>query len=63
MNRVVKILMERDDYSRTEAIELFNDTRNEICDVLENGGDYSEVEDIMLDNLGLEMDYIIDMVI
>jgi hypothetical protein len=57
MNRVVKILMERDDMTRDEAERLFSEVREEILKA-----DPWEAEDIMLDMLGLEMDYIFDVI-
>lgn len=62
MNRVVKILMERDDISAKEARALVEETREEINDVLSSGGSYDEIEEIIADNLGLEMDYIFDLI-
>lgn len=56
MNRVVKILMERDGMTQKEAEELVNEAREEIL-----ASDPWEVEDIMLDILGLEPDYIMDI--
>lgn len=57
MNKVVKILMERDGMSKDEAIELVEETRDEILAC--GGGD--EAWDIIEDNLGLEPDYIFDI--
>ena len=62
MNRVVKILMDRDDISAKEARALVEETREEINDVLSSGGSYDEIEEIIADNLGLEMDYIFDLI-
>lgn len=62
MNNVVKILMERDDISAEEARALVEETREEINDVLSSGGSYDEIEEIIADNLGLEMDYIFDLI-
>ena len=58
--RVVDILMNRDGLTKEEASDLVNETRQCIYNVLE-GGSYDEVEDIMYENLGLEMDYITDI--
>jgi hypothetical protein len=57
MNKVVKILMERDGMSEDEAIELVEETREETlaCEGSE------EAWDIIEDNLGLEPDYIFDI--
>lgn len=56
MNRIVEILMDRDGMTKREAERLVKETRDEVlmCSP-------SEAEDIMLDNLGLEPDYIIDL--
>lgn len=56
MNRVVKILMDRDGITRKEAEELIEETRDEI---LANDSFYAD--DIILNNLGLEPDYIMDI--
>ena len=56
MNEVVKILMDRDEMTRKEAEELVNETREEIL-----AADPWEIEEIILDNLGLEPDYIFDI--
>lgn len=61
MNNVVKVLMNRDGMSINDARALVEETREEINDVLSNGGGYDEIEDIMIGNLGLEMDYIFDL--
>ena len=62
MNNVVKILMNRDGVSAKEARALVEETREEINDVLSSGGSYDEIEEIIADNLGLEMDYIFDLI-
>ena len=56
MNRIVKILMERDDMTEAEATELLNEVREMI---LENS---DSAEDVVLEELGLEMDYIFDII-
>ena len=57
MNRVVKILMERDDMSLEEATELVQETADAIleCDCA------IDADDVIMDNLGLEPDYIFDI--
>lgn len=55
---VVKILMRRDNMSHEDAKALVDLTVEEI----ENCDDYGEAEDIMANNLGLEMDYLIDLI-
>lgn len=60
MNNVVAILMKRDRMSRAEAVALVTEVREMIEDA---GGDYDEAEQIMIDELGLEMDYIFDILL
>lgn len=56
MEEVVKILMERDGLSYEEACNLFSDVQDMILD------NPDEAEDILLEELGLEMDYIMDFI-
>ena len=56
MNRVVEILMKRDGISREEATRLVDDTREEILE-----SDPFDADDIIACNLGLEPDYIFDI--
>ena len=56
-NKVVEILMKRDGLSRTEAQEQFNEVREMIQ---ECNFDPVETEDILIEELGLEMDYIFE---
>ena len=57
MSKVVEILMKRDGLSRTEAQEQFNEVRDMIQ---ECNFDPFEIEDILIEELGLEMDYIFE---
>ena len=52
MDKVIKILMERDGFTKEEAIELIN----ECLDELENGN-FDAIGEV----LGLEDDYIFDI--
>lgn len=61
LNNIVKILMSRDNLTQSEAENVFKNAQRDINDVLEHGGDYEAVEDIMYCQLGLEMDYIFDI--
>lgn len=58
MNRVVKILMKRDDLTEQEATELLDECREALADCKY---DIQESEDIIQDYLGLEPDYIFDI--
>lgn len=55
-NRVVKILMERDGLTKQEAEERIVEVRSMVEEA-----DPFEVDDIVMDELGLEMDYIFDI--
>lgn len=57
MNRVIKILMERDGISEEEARALVKETRDELI-MLDNP---FEADDIIANYLGLEPDYIEDI--
>lgn len=57
MNRVIKILMERDGISEEEARALVKETRDELI-MIDNP---FEADDIIADYLGLEPDYIEDI--
>lgn len=56
MNLVVKILMERDNITEQEAIDLVRETKEELMN-----NPCSDGADIIMDNLGLEPDYIMDI--
>ena len=58
MNRVIEILMQRDSMSQEEAEMLLEETRQELEDCFY---DIDESQDIIASNLGLEMDYILDI--
>ena len=60
MNRVVEILMKRDGYSKEDAYDLVNDVRAEMQDAIACG-DYDLAEEIIESDLGLEPDYIFDI--
>ena len=62
-DRIIAILMERDELTEEEAREQVEDAVEAINDILENGGSYEEAEEILLDDLGLEMDYIFDLLL
>lgn len=55
-NEVIRILMERDGLTKEEATERLEEVREMI-----SYADPYEVEGIIADELGLEMDYIFDI--
>ncbi len=61
MNEIIKILMERDEMSKAEAIEYYKEVKEMIDKALE-AGEMALVEEIMYGELGLEMDYIFDII-
>ena len=62
-DRIIAILMERDELTEEEAREQVEDAVEAINDILDNGGSYEEAEDVLSEDLGLEMDYIFDLLL
>ena len=62
MKSIKQILMDRDDITAEEAEDLIAEVKEEIQIAAEDG-DYSLVEDIRCGDLGLEMDYIFELLI
>lgn len=60
MKSVKQILMDRDDMSENEAEELMADVREELQFAMETN-DFMYAEDVMYGYLGLEMDYIFEL--
>lgn len=60
MNKVTKILMERDNLTREEAEELIANVREQMCDC---NYDPIECEDIFESELGLELDYLFEILL
>lgn len=60
MNRVVEILMKRDNISKSEAEALVEQTREEIEEYCVQGM-YDAAEEAIYENLGLELDYVFDI--
>lgn len=57
MERVIRLIMKRDDLSYEDAKTEVSNTVDEIYEALESG-DSELVEEILMNNLGLEPDYI-----
>ena len=60
MNEIVKILMRRDGISQLEAENLLEECKEEVWDAATRGN-YQECEDIIALYLGLELDYLDEM--
>ena len=61
MKEIIKILMERDGLTYEEAKEKYMDCRSELIDAM-NGTSCMSPEDVLLVELGLEIDYIFDFI-
>ena len=59
MNKVVEILMRRDGDSKQEATERVKQTRDELLQL--GTGSFEDGQDIIEYNLGLEPDYLFDI--
>jgi uncharacterized protein YpuA (DUF1002 family) len=62
MKSIKQILMDRDDMTAEEAEDLIADVREELAFAIETN-DLAYAEDIMYGDLGLEMDYIFELLI
>ena len=61
MRSIKEILMDRDGMTAEEAEDLIAEVKEEIQIAAEDG-DYGLVEDIMYGDLGLELDYIFELI-
>ena len=59
-NNLVELLMRRDHFTREEAIEMLFTCKEDLERAVSDGN-YSEVDDIIMDDLGLEPDYLFDI--
>lgn len=53
-------VLERRD-GKTEGAEEYRYARETVSEMMEDGCSYDEIEDFMLSEIGLEMDYIFDL--
>ena len=63
MNRIISVLMKRDNLSLNEATNLFEEVQTEVMKAISNGEGLLAVEDIIADELGLEPDYFEDLLV
>lgn len=59
-NNLIELLMRRDNISRNEAIEMLFTCKEDLERAVDDGN-YNEVDDIIMDDLGLEPDYLFDI--
>ena len=57
------VLMNRDNMTKAEAHKERQSASEMLFDMLEGGAGYEEVEDALMCEYGLEMDYIMDLLI
>jgi len=61
LSEIVKILMRRDGLSKAEAVETVKNFMEENSQLIENG-DYDALEEALMGDLGLEPDYIEELI-
>ena len=62
MNKeLVKLIVKRDGISENEAYEICEQCRHDILHAIDKNCEIEEVEDILMDWLGLEPDYLMDL--
>ena len=61
MNRIIEILMNRDNLTYEEAKEMYEDTKAELMNAID-GTSGLDPEEVLMGELGLEMDYIFDFI-
>lgn len=62
MTEFEQVMMNRDGMTKAEAREERNLMMKEVLAAIEEGASYSEIEDMLLSDCGLEMDYIMDLI-
>lgn len=62
MKKIIKILMERDGLTEQEAKDMVQDVK-QIVEYSIAQGDYEEAEEIFLSELGLEIDYMVSLLL
>ena len=63
MEDIVKILMERDDLSHQEAQQMVEECRQRLQDEAIPTGDIELAEESLAEELGLELDYMMDLIL
>lgn len=53
-----EVLMNRDGMNEVEANNEVNNARENLWDIIDNGGTLEDLEDMMMCDYGLEMDYL-----
>lgn len=63
MENIVKILMERDGISREEAQQMVEECLQRLQEEAIPTGDIELAEEILAEELGLELDYMMDLIL
>ncbi len=63
MDKVIKTLIKRDGISFDEAYRLVDETAKELFKLAESGGSIYDAYDLIHENLGLEGDYLEDLIL
>ena len=58
---LVKLIAKRDGISENEAYEICEQCRHDILHAIDKNCGIEEVEDVLIDWLGLEPDYLMDL--
>ena len=61
MNKIIQILMKRDGMTYEEAKEVCEECREAMLEAIDSGY-FDEAEEILRGDLGLEPDYIFDLI-
>lgn len=61
LSEIIRILMQRDGLSKAEAVETVKNFMEENSQLIENG-DYDALEEALMGDLGLEPDYIEELI-
>ena len=59
-NNLIELLMRRDNISRNEAIGMLFTCKEDLERAVDEGN-YNEVGEMIMDDLGLEPDYLVDI--
>lgn len=62
MTEFENVLMKRDGMDKQEARRCRAEASELIEQMLDEGGGYDDIEDLLLNDYGLEMDYIFDLI-
>lgn len=62
MTEFESILINRDDMTDQEAKDERKRARRELLEMIEDGASYSDVEDYIMNDYGMEMDYLFDLI-